>query len=57
MRRIERGGTALPDLGGIISGLPRPTEKEIRRKEPPRPEGYYCPGAEDVSDVLLIRGE
>lgn len=25
----------LPDLGGIEGGLPRPSEKEIRRKECP----------------------
>ena len=57
MPRNEHGGTALPDPGGILSGLPRPTEKEIRRKEPPLPEGYYCPGAEEDPDAIVFKEE
>lgn len=31
-------GAILPDIGGMLGGLPHPREKEIRRKEPPASE-------------------
>lgn len=35
---MRSGDRALPDMGGVLGGLPHPVEREIRRRENP---GYY----------------
>lgn len=42
--KMKKAGYVLPDLGGIEGGLPRPSEKEIRRRECP-PRGEALPAA------------
>ncbi|MBQ3850336.1 MAG: hypothetical protein IKH21_00545 [Clostridia bacterium] len=41
--KTEKDVYILPDLGGIIGGLPHPAEKEIRRKELPGAEESHEP--------------